>query len=61
MTKEERKNYEHALYHLKANKIHVPYLVCGGWYYGNKTHFIKRHIKAIEMFEKMLEKRNNNP
>jgi len=56
MTPEERKNIEHALLHLKANKIaddDKP-VHGGGWYSGNREHFVERHRKAIAMFLDML-------
>ena len=59
MTQEERKNIEHALLHLGANKIadyETPgHGVGGGWYAGNREHFVERHRKAIAMFQDMLK------
>ena len=49
---EEKKNLEHALKHLKANKIHEDE---NGWYTGNKCSFIRRHVRAIGMLEMWLE------
>jgi hypothetical protein len=59
MTQEERKNIEHALLHLRANGI-ADYdkpgpCVSGGWYAGNREHFVERHRKAITMFQDMLD------
>ena len=53
-TKDELANLNHALKHLTANNIHNPESSCSGWYSGNRSQFIKRHIKAIEMVQKWL-------
>jgi hypothetical protein len=56
---EEAKNLEHALVHLKANKIHdkehFKKYGGGGWYQGNKTEFVNRHVKAIEFLTSLLK------
>jgi len=46
----------HALLHLRANKITEPSPYGGGWYSGNRKHFVARHLKAIALLEKMLAK-----
>jgi hypothetical protein len=57
MTQEERKNIEHALLHMRANKIadYDKPVHGGGWYAGNREHFVERHRKAIAMFQDMLD------
>jgi len=54
LTNEERKNLEHCLSHLKANKIDDPEISYIGWYYGKKTDFRKRHKKTLAMLNKWL-------
>jgi len=60
VTQDKRKNIEHALLHLRANKIadeqKPGHGVGGGWYAGNKELFVERHRKAIAMFQDMLDK-----
>ena len=53
-TQEEIANLNHALKHLTANNIHKPESSFSGWYSGNKSQFVKRHIKAIEMINKWI-------
>jgi len=52
ITIDEKKSLSHALVHLRANKIHEE--EWGGWYYGNKSQFIKRHIKSIALLERLI-------
>lgn len=54
MTTEERKNIAHVLKHLESNKIHLEGFH-SGWYSGKKADFVKRHVKAIEYFTKLLK------
>ena len=54
MTKEELKNYKHALMHIEANKILNEH-TWEGWYSGKETDFIKRHQKALTMFRELIK------
>ena len=54
LTKEQRKNLEHALMHLLDNRI-AELCDYDGWFVGNKDYFIRRHKKAIKMLEDWLE------
>jgi len=54
MTTEERKNIAHALKHPESNKIHLKGFN-SGWYIGKKVDFVRRHVKAIEYFIKLLK------
>jgi len=54
-TEEYQKNLKHILLHLKANHIHEKTDDGRGWYCGNKSQFVGRHVKAIEMIESMME------
>jgi len=52
LTKEQLRNIEHALMHLKNNGIADPKSGgYDGWFVGNKDYFIRRHKKAIEMLK----------
>jgi hypothetical protein len=53
LTKDEKKSLAHALMHVKANKIHEP-LTLGGWHCGNRSNFVKRHKKAIDLLLRMI-------
>lgn len=53
-TKKETAILSHALHHVKSNKIHKPD-EAGGWYFGNKAQFIKRHVETIEFLKMLIE------
>lgn len=53
LNREEAANLAHAVMHLEANHIDTSYFE--GWYCGNKSQFIKRHVKAKAMLKKWLE------
>ncbi len=54
--------------HLETNKIaDDDYHGQGGWYCGNREHFVKRHKKAVALMRSLLasnngeEQDNDNP
>ena len=57
LTKDEKESLRHALRHLMANHIaDEPYdKTRGGWYYGDRDSFIRRHRKAVKLITKLLE------
>jgi hypothetical protein len=61
LTNKERTFIAHALDHLKNNTIDdVEYGGFGGWYMGNRQHFIKRHTETIAYFNNLLNPQNEN-
>jgi hypothetical protein len=61
LTNKERTYIAHALDHLKNNTIdEVDYGGFGGWYTGNRQHFIKRHKEAIVYFNNLLTQQNEH-
>jgi hypothetical protein len=51
-TDDEKACIRHALTHLHAN--HILDGTWGGWYYGNRDHFIKRHERALSVLSAFL-------
>ena len=59
-TPEEMACIEHALYHLRANKIADDNHPHTGWYCGKRGQFVKRHKKALIVLEGFLRDKSTN-
>ena len=60
LTREEKRNLQHALEHVENNEIHKQWALqfsFDSYYTGNKEHFIKRHEKTIAMLHRWLEEK----
>jgi hypothetical protein len=57
-TLKERTCIAHAINLMEHNKIaDSDYCGSGGWYYGNKEQFIKKHKEAIQTLTKFLNEK----
>lgn len=57
--RDDKASIAHALMHLETNKIaDDDYHGQGGWYCGNREHFVKRHKKAVALMRSLLAPNN---